>query len=390
MSTIEMRKALFIDRDGTINYDTGYVHSVSNLKIYPDTIRTIKKYKRLGYLVIVVTNQSGIGRGYYTESQMKRFNAEINRRLKKVGAGVDAFYWCPHHPDDKCDCRKPNTDMVKRAARDFGIDIKKSVMIGDNDIADGGLARNLGMKYVILKRPKLPKAPNCAIVLAGGKGMRLRSVDSTKPKPLVAVGGKPVIAHVIDNMIRNGISDIIVCIGYKGGMIRSYVSKRYRGKANVVFSDGGDIDTGSRVRLASKKLKPYHRAVTVAFGDDVNDIDHVSMYDFHRRNNAQITLAIKHVNNTTGFGAVKLAGGKIKRFIEKPDKQGAGFVSIGVMIFSRDALNRFPKKKDFNISKDFLERAASQGLIHAYVSRRRWHPIDTPERYGRAKRVVLK
>lgn len=383
-----MRKALFIDRDGTINYDAGYAHLISNLKIYPDAPTLIKRYKRQGYLVIVITNQPGIGRGYFTEAQMKKFNAEINRRLKKVGAGIDAFYWCPHRPADNCDCRKPRTAMVRRAARDFGIDIRKSIFIGDRDDRDGEVARRLKMKYVILKRPKKPKAVDSAIVLAGGKGMRLRSIDSVKPKPLVEVGGKPVVAHVIDNMIRNGIRDIIVCTGYKANMIMPYVARRYKGKASITFSYGGSIDTGSRVRLAAKRLSSECKAVTVAFGDDVNDIDHIAMYDFHKRNNAQITVAVQRVKNTTGFGLVKLSGKRIVKFVEKPAKPTAGFVNIGVMIFSKEALSRLPPRGDFNLTKDFMELAARKHLLYAYKSSKRWQPIDTPERYHKAKRLI--
>jgi histidinol-phosphate phosphatase family protein len=383
-----MIKALFIDRDGTINYDAGYSHSIADLKLYPDAIATIKKYRKQGYLIVVITNQSGIGRGYFTEAHMKKFNAEINRRLVKAGTKVDAFYWCPHTPEDHCNCRKPNTGMVKKAAKELGIDIKQSLVIGDNDETDGGLARKLKMKYIIVKRPKRHRAADCGIVLAGGKGMRLRSIDSVKPKPLVEVGGKPVVAHVIDNMIKYGIRNIIVCTGYKANMIKRYVAKRYKGKANVTFSHAGDIDTGSRVRLAVERLNPEYRAVTVAFGDDVNDIDHIEMYRFHKMNRAQITMAIQHVKNTTGFGLVKLSGNRIVRFVEKPEKPTSGFVNIGVVIFSKDELSKFPARRDFNLTKDFMEQAARKHLLLAYKSSNRWQPIDTPERYHKAKRLI--
>ena len=84
-----MRRALFLDRDGTINYDMGYSYKISHLRIYSDIPKMIKKYKRMGYLAIVITNQSGIGRRYYTEAQMKRFNNEINKRLEKLGTGIE-------------------------------------------------------------------------------------------------------------------------------------------------------------------------------------------------------------------------------------------------------------------------------------------------------------
>ena len=233
----------------------------------------------------------------------------------------------------------------------------------------GGLARRLRMKYIILERAESGASPDCGIVLAGGKGMRLRPITTSKPKPLVAVEGKPVIAHVIDNMIRNGISDVIVCTGYKDKMIKSYVSRRYKGKANVTFSHGGDIDTGSRVRLAVRELKPNQRAIAVAFGDDVNDVDYKSMYAFHKQNRASITLAIKHVNNSTGFGLVRLTGKMVKKFVEKPEKPTSGYVNVGIIIFSREAFRYFPAKKDFNLTKDFLEGVARKNIVQPIYQR---------------------
>jgi histidinol-phosphate phosphatase family protein len=147
-----MRKALFIDRDGTINRDCPYCHDISQLFIYPDIPEIISEFRRKGYLAIVISNQSGIGRGYFTKDECDRFNEEINRRLSAMGAEIDAFYYCPHRPDENCRCRKPGTGLVEKAASDLNIDVKNSFLIGNDDKIDGELARRLGIGYRIIER----------------------------------------------------------------------------------------------------------------------------------------------------------------------------------------------------------------------------------------------
>ena len=136
-----MKKALFIDRDGTINVDHGYTCKASDLELYLDAVRIIKQYNRKGYLVIVTTNQSGIGRGYYSEKEYKGFNSALAKELEARDARVDAFYHCPHTPQDRCNCRKPNAGMIKRALKDYDIDLSGSIVIGDRDEVDGEMAR---------------------------------------------------------------------------------------------------------------------------------------------------------------------------------------------------------------------------------------------------------
>jgi D-glycero-D-manno-heptose 1,7-bisphosphate phosphatase len=147
-----MKPALFTDRDGTINKDCPYCHDPSSLIIYDDAVKIIKEYREKGYLIIMVTNQSGIARGFFTVDDMKRFNRALLDELKRRGAGIDRVYFCPHHPDDKCSCRKPNDGLIKQAMKDFDIDLKNSVILGDRDDIEGELARKLGIKSIILHR----------------------------------------------------------------------------------------------------------------------------------------------------------------------------------------------------------------------------------------------
>lgn len=128
-----MNKAAFFDRDGTINDDVNYLYKIEDFRFIEGMPQFIKKFNDWGFKVIVVTNQAGIARGYYTEEDMHKLHNYINDELAKIGAHIDAFYFCPHHPDitGPCHCRKPEPGMIEQAIRDFDIDVTQSVLFGD-------------------------------------------------------------------------------------------------------------------------------------------------------------------------------------------------------------------------------------------------------------------
>ena len=124
------RLAVFLDRDGTINVDFGYVFQPEKLKFIPGSIEGMKFLQSLGFLLIVVTNQSGIARGYFTDDDMNKFHKLMIDRLSVFGVKIDGIYFCPHLGG--CTCRKPGVDLYYRARKDFNIDFSGSYVIGDN------------------------------------------------------------------------------------------------------------------------------------------------------------------------------------------------------------------------------------------------------------------
>lgn len=132
-----MKKAVFLDRDGTINVDKGYTWRIEDLELFPGTSEAIRLLNEAGYLVIVVTNQAGVAKGFYTETDVRSFNMELQRTLLAHGAWIDDFYYCPHHPEGHppynmvCKCRKPAPGMIIKAAQDWKIDLNRSWIIGD-------------------------------------------------------------------------------------------------------------------------------------------------------------------------------------------------------------------------------------------------------------------
>ena len=132
------RPAVFLDRDGTINEQMGYVNHLSRFQLLPGVARAIRSLNEAGLPVVVVTNQSGLARGYFPESLLEAVHAELHRLLAREGAHLDGLYICPHHPEAReerfrldCDCRKPKPGLLERAAAELGLDLGRSYMVGD-------------------------------------------------------------------------------------------------------------------------------------------------------------------------------------------------------------------------------------------------------------------
>jgi rfaE bifunctional protein nucleotidyltransferase chain/domain len=127
-------KAIFLDRDGTINDNKGgYIYKIKDFEFLPGVIEGLKKLSKTDYFLIVITNQSGIGRGMYSDDDFQKLNKWLLNEVSGEGIRIDKIYHCPHHPDDKCDCRKPEIGLFLKAVRDFGINLSKSWFIGNSD-----------------------------------------------------------------------------------------------------------------------------------------------------------------------------------------------------------------------------------------------------------------
>lgn len=150
-------KTVFLDRDGTINTEKNYLYRIEDFEFIDGAVEAISLLKKHGYRVVVVTNQAGVARGYYTEADVVVLHQYINCELRKYGAEIDAFYYCPHHPTGGigkykqiCKCRKPETGMFEKASQDIEVDLENSWMIGDNhgDIEAG---KRFGVKSILVR-----------------------------------------------------------------------------------------------------------------------------------------------------------------------------------------------------------------------------------------------
>lgn len=155
------RPAVFLDRDGVLNRDTGYVYSIPDFFWMPGSIQAVEYLNQLGYLVFVVTNQAGVARGYYTIHDVISLHNWMNLQLERIGAHIDKFYFCPHHPTAgsgvltrHCSCRKPKPGMILKAIAEWDIDKKTSFLIGDRE-TDLEAARRAGIRGHLIREQDL-------------------------------------------------------------------------------------------------------------------------------------------------------------------------------------------------------------------------------------------
>ena len=150
------RRAVFLDRDGTINVEKDYLHKIEDFEFIPGAPEAIKRLKDAGFLVIVVSNQSGVGRGYFDEHAVEKLHRYVQSELAGHNTSIDAFYFCPHHPEKGignykivCDCRKGEPGMLLQAAKEYDVDLQKSFMIGDK-LADIEAGHRAGCQVLLV------------------------------------------------------------------------------------------------------------------------------------------------------------------------------------------------------------------------------------------------
>ncbi len=152
-----MRPAIFFDRDGTLNEEVGYAGRAEDFHIFPAAAPAVRRVNQAGWAAVVITNQAGVARGLFPESAVAALHALLGERLAAAGARLDAFYYCPHHPEGAvaayarvCDCRKPQPGMLRQAAHDLDLDLAASWVIGDRRM-DVAVARAVGARAAMVK-----------------------------------------------------------------------------------------------------------------------------------------------------------------------------------------------------------------------------------------------
>lgn len=145
-----LRAAVFLDRDGTLCEEVGYLNHVSRFRMFPFVAAALRRLNDSGHRVIVVSNQSGVARGYFPEGLVQQVNETMIQQLSEGGAKLDAIYYCPHATSENCSCRKPKTGMLERAAREHGIDLQRSFVVGDR-YTDIELAHNARARGILVR-----------------------------------------------------------------------------------------------------------------------------------------------------------------------------------------------------------------------------------------------
>ena len=149
-------KVVFLDRDGTINREDGYITKAEQIHLYEGTVPALRMLNEMGYRIVIVSNQAGVGKGLLKESELTEINNAMLGMLADSGVSIERLYYCPHHPEavvpaykKQCECRKPGTGMIVRAAHELGVDVRGAYMIGDK-LSDVELAHNFGGKGILV------------------------------------------------------------------------------------------------------------------------------------------------------------------------------------------------------------------------------------------------
>jgi len=194
-----IRKAAFLDRDGVINVDAGYVWRIEDFEFVPGTLDACRDLVRRGWLLVVATNQSGIGRGLYTTRDFHALTDWMRARFEEAGAPLAGVYHCPHHPTDaegelriRCECRKPRPGMLFAAARELSLDLARSVMFGDKcDDLEAATAAQIGQRVLLGKDGLAPLLRDCAPGLATARFASLREAVASRQLA-------PILGEAID------------------------------------------------------------------------------------------------------------------------------------------------------------------------------------------------
>lgn len=165
--TRPLQRALFVDRDGTLNPDLHYLRDAGRLELFRGVGGALALARAHGYLVICVTNQSGVERGFYTREDVERIHVRLNELLRPHGAHIDGFYFCPHAPETRCECRKPGTLLFRQARDDWNIEFATSAIVGDREL-DVEAGRDLGLFTAVVETPGHEDDPHHELLRSQG------------------------------------------------------------------------------------------------------------------------------------------------------------------------------------------------------------------------------
>ena len=228
-----------------------------------------------------------------------------------------------------------------------------------------------------------------AIILAGGKGTRLRPLTFDIPKPLVKVNGKPLIEYALEELERNGVENVYISIGYKAEKIMHYLDHRKKFGANIEYVlESRPLGTGGALRHAMEKMQRYEDVISVN-GDTIFKVEFDKMYEFHKKNKALITMGSFRLDNVRGFGVIETEGSRISRFIEKPDPKEvkSNMINAGIYIISKRVLDKFPREEIFSLEKDFIEKIYKEEVIQHFPIER-FITVNDIEQYKKANEEV--
>ncbi|MGB9732299.1 MAG: nucleotidyltransferase family protein [Candidatus Micrarchaeia archaeon] len=228
-----------------------------------------------------------------------------------------------------------------------------------------------------------------AILLAGGKGTRLRPLTFDVPKPLIKINGKPIIEYALEELERNGISKVYVSLGYKAQKVIKYLEHRKKFGADIEYViESKPLGTGGAIRYAMGKMQRYED-VAIVYGDTIFSAEMQKMHEFHKEMGALVTIGSTVVENVKGFGVLEEKDGRVVGFVEKPEPSAvkSKMVNSGIYIVNRSIVEKFPKLESFSFEKDFLQKVyTNEKIFHHPIGK--FITVNDIEQYKKAKEAM--
>jgi len=221
-----------------------------------------------------------------------------------------------------------------------------------------------------------------AIILAGGLGTRLRSVVQELPKSLAPINEKPFLEYLLDYLINQGITQFIFSVGYKSSHIEQHFGERYKNCSIVYAVEEEPLGTGGGIKFAMEKVEGEH--ALVVNGDTIFLADVKELHNFHTKQNADVSLALKPLKEFDRYGSVEIENDKIVSFKEKQFVK-EGVINGGVYLFNKKAFSSFDLPEKFSIEKDFFEKYATELSLGAFVTDQYFLDIGIPEDFEKAQ-----
>lgn len=403
----DLNRAVFLDRDGVINEENGFVTKFDELKIIFGVVEAIKILNKEGFKVIVITNQPQVARGLCSEKDIENLHQELGSQLESLGAHIDGFYFCPHHPEThhqdipsyaqryriSCNCRKPAIGLVEKAAQDFSINLKKSFFVGDRTVdvktgADSGCSTFLvrtgfggsDKKYEyepdfrvsdVLEAAKIIEKMNSltTIILAGGRGERLRPLTDSMPKPMMLIKGKPLLEHLIELNKAAGVNNILISGHYLFEKIKNYFNDGTKWGVQIEYIDDGDVPLGSAGAL--KKAEPLlSDDFIVMNGDLMTNFDLRELITLHFKKNSIASIVVRETDHPEDSDLITLdENNRALEFISKHNQDKIGNIAnVGLFIFKKDILRFAPKIG--NLEYDILQTAIKNSYVACYLNKK--------------------
>lgn len=264
------------------------------------------------------------------------------------------------------------------------ITLKKEVLNQLDDLIDGTRIRNRShaIEYILSKQfaPKVRRA----LILAGGKGLKMRPFTYEMPKALIPLNGRPVLEHIIESLRRYDIRELVISIGYQGQKIKQHFGDGSKYGVRITYLDQGRSETGTAQPVLQAKKFFNNQPFVVYYGDVLANIDLADMIDYHLSTNALVTMALTSVNRSSDWGVVRVQGSKVYSLLEKPDhrKNLSHLINAGIYIFE-------PKVFEYLVSAKRLEsevftKLVERGKLAGYLFAGQWFDVGNPASYEQA------